>query len=68
MTLPDTVEMPAMPYPPRLAHKCGWCGISLAAVPADPKPYRRRGAERIEYFHDGCVAAARVADTPIVGL
>lgn len=70
MIKPDelpTVEMPALGYPPRAEHKCGWCGISLAAIPdTDPVPYMRPGSSVIEYFHPGgCVAAQRNLDDGI---
>jgi len=61
-----TVEMPALRYPPRAERKCGWCGISLAALPdCDPLPYQRPGRTSIEYFHHGCITAQRNEDAMI---
>jgi hypothetical protein len=58
----ETVEMPALPYPPRPERKCGWCGIGLAAVPVPPVPYRVPGTRHNTYFHHGCIARQRNQD------
>lgn len=62
---PTTVEMPAIRLP-RVDDKCGWCGLSLSAVPDPPKPYVRVGHTVIGYYHPlGCISAQRNEDAGI---
>lgn len=60
MTEPRTAEM-TRPIP-KVDELCGWCGISLRAVPDLPIPYTRPGSHKIEHFHYGCVSAQRTKD------
>lgn len=51
---------------PRVRDNCGWCGISLRAVPEHPKPYAKPGSTVIEYYHPtGCISAQRNADAMV---